>query len=306
MKTPSRLYYFSDAYGGHDEQNPLSQPDADVLISTDYGSAINRPRQREFDILGNEQVTDHILRLLLQQHDEYSRRNDLDASAKQSFIDAGTGVFINAAPRVNRSNAEPFYLATLRGGAIRVVATPLHALSAVRDHVETLAHLPNPQSEKESNGLYSHREQFRSRLTPTLLQENKRLALQKDNPDIIPAYDKGWHVAYVDRFGNIVTWVKDVERQWEEIQRVGQGIGGTREHVQLTVGYPKAEASQHVQLGTSLGSAEPGAVSVYKNGNIDIVRKWKAGEGIREKLRNSAFRLFGSPQIGDPLKVDRA
>ncbi len=298
MNSPARTYFFSDTYGGQEEHNPLAAPDADVLISTDFGSLADSAH-REFDIFGAEQVTDHLLRLIIQQHDEIARRTDLTRRQRADFAEAGTGVFINSAPRINRSNGEPFYVATLRGGAIRIVTTPLSALSAVRDDVETLAYLPNPQSEGEHNGLYSHREQFRSRLTPVLLRTDTQLSLTPLDPQSIPEYQKPWHVAYIDRFGNIITWTEDAERQWNEILRVGDEMGQTRDRIALTIG----GTAHDVKIGSSLGQAEPGQVSVYRNGNIDLVRKWAAADTPRERLRLSAYILFDRPRIGDPCGI---
>lgn len=300
---PSRLYYFSDAYGGHDEPDPLRNPDPDVLISTDFGSAIPRDREREFDTFGQEAVTDHLLRLIVQQHDEFAKRKDVSSKKRQEFLRAGTGVFINSAPRIDHSNAQPFYLATLRNGTIRVVTTPLEALSAVKNDVENLSYLPNPQNEQDQNGLYTNKEQFRSRLTPTLLHADTELPLQQANVSDIPDYKKGWHVAYVDRYGNMITWNPDVEGQWEEIRRVAENIDDTRQSVQIAIGQEEQRTQQKVLLGSSLGQADPGALSLYKNGNLDIVRKWHREDTAASKLRQSAYVLFGKPQIGDAVAV---
>lgn len=300
MNSPARQYFFSDTYGGHQDPDPLALPDADVLISTDFGSLIEHPVRREFDILGREQVTDHLLRLLLKQHDEAVDRTDVPRQHRDDFLRGRTGVFINAAPRLNRANGEPFYVATLRGGAIRIVTTPLSALSAIRDDVETLSFLPNPQSADESNGLYTHREQFRSRLTPVLLRDDSALDLTSVDPAAIPVYDKPWHVAYVDRFGNIITWVDDVEQQWTEILRIADTLGHTRDRVSLMIGEGNP---QEAELGTSLGQAGPGALTLYRNGNIDIVRKWALGDTARDKLRQSAYVLLGKPRIGDECAI---
>ena len=303
MNTPSRLYYFSDAYGGHRLPDPLRDPDADALISTDFGSANDRPVQREFDTFGQEAVTDHILRLVVHQHDEFAKRTDLSRRKKREFLQAGTGVFINSAPRIDHSNAEPFQVASLRGGAIKVVATPLSALTAIRGDVEDLSYLPNPQSETEQNGLYGHREQFRSRLAPTLLRNDSRLPLVSQDPGKIPTYAKAWHVAYVDRYGNIITWVKDVEAQWNEITQIADRIGDTRAQVQFSISGRSRFATQAVTLGTSLGEGDPGQLSVYRNGNIDLVRKWSPADTAESKLRSSAYELFERPVIGDEIQV---
>ncbi len=295
---PQRTYFLSDAYGGHEEWNPLRQPDSDVLISSDYGGRPDQPVHREFDIFGQEEVAAHILRLVLSQHDELLRRTDLTDREKEAAVGLGTGIFINSAPRTEKNNAEPFYLATARGGAIRIVTTPLAALSAVRDQVETLQHLPNPTDPKGWNRLYTGREQFRSRLTPRLLHPNHGLELVEDHPSDIPEARKDWHVAYVDRFGNVITRTENPDTEWAAIER---GTTGQNDRLRLLLG---EHLTGPLETTTSLGEATPGATSVYKNsGGIDVVVKWVPHQTAKERLASSAWNALGRPKIGTPIKL---
>ncbi len=291
-----RLYLFSDTYGGHEEWDPLKSPDADARIATDIRSGF-RDVQREFDIFGAEQITDHVLRAVLRLHDELRERgHEKDAGV--------TGVFINSAPRTtqNLNGDSAFYLAHL-GDCVRVVATPVSALSAVKKQVTRLYHLPN-----ENNELYSAREQFRSSFTVALLADNHGLKLVEDDPDVvIPDAVEGIKLAYVDRFGNMVFYDNTKERgsflrKVNDKQASGgfAGVGGgiTR----LAVG----DVSREVVSGTSLAAAAPGALTVYGNdGNVEIVSKWSSEWSTADKVKNSAYSQFGRPKLGDPLFIVR-
>jgi hypothetical protein len=295
---PQRTYFLSDTYGGSDDWNPLALPDPDVLISTDYGGRPAQPVHREFDIFGQEDVAAHVLQLVLSQHDELLQRTDLTDDQRQAAIGLGTGIFINSAPRTARNNAEPFYLATARGGAIRIVTTPLAALSAVRDQIETLQHLPNPTDPKGWNGLYTGREQFRSRLTPRLLHPNHGLTLEKDSPSDIPKARRDWHISYVDRFGNVVTRTENPDAQWAAIESATKAEG---DRLRLLLG---EHLTGPLEITTSLGEATPGAPSVYKNsGGIDVVVKWVPNQTASERLASSAWNALGRPKIGTPIKL---
>jgi hypothetical protein len=280
---PARYYFFSDTYGGSETANPFARADADALICTDYGCAGEHPIRREFDIFGTERVTDHILRLVLQQHDAFAQRTDISKEHKRRFLAAGTHVFINSAPRIDGRNGHPFY-----------IATPLTALSAVRDNVESLEVLPNPGPNEGGNGLYESNEQFRSRLTPSLFCDDSLVQLTKVDPSTIPPYKQPWHVAYIDRFGNIVTWVNNVERQWDEIRNVSGATGAARNAIKVTIGQSR---SRTVLIGKSLAEAVPGSLSIYCNGNIDIVRKWTPSD------QSSAYALLNRPSIGDLVRI---
>ena len=54
---------------------------------------------------------------------------------------------------------------------------------------------------------------------------------------------------------------------------------------------------------TSLRDAEPGALVVYKNKNIDILGKWMAEEDSYTRLYKSSYFQFAKPEIGARLKV---
>ncbi len=272
---PDRLYLLSDTYGGHETWDPLKSPDIDARIATDIRSCITGVR-REFDILGGESVTDHVLRTVIKLHDEGGDR-----------IPGTTGVFINHEPRTTQHrNGNSFYLAEV-GPKIKVAATPVSALSPIKERVTTLHHLPN-----EDNGLYAAREQFRSSYTVVLLAEDHGLKLVEDDPRIaIPDYPAGCSLIYVDRFGNLVLY-EHGDRQNILAEAVA---GEPGENLNLTIG----EASSSVAIGTSLADAEPGSLVLYRNdGHFEVITKWKSEWTAQERLRYSAYERFHKPQIG--------
>ena len=306
--SPLRTYFLSDTFGGQEEWNPHALPDPDVMISTDFGSRPDQPVHREFDIFGQEEVSAHILRLVLAKHDELSTRLDLRGEKRQRAIEGGTGVFINSAPRIERTNAEPFYLATARGGRVRIVSTPLSALSAVKGEIETLQYLHNPTKLDETNGLYTGSEQFRSQYTPILLDPNHGLALENADPAMIPDARNDWHISYVDRFGNVITRIENAEAQWQEILRVASEVDGSRDRVRLLLGKGSdAQPTPPLELTKSLGAATPGVASVYRNsGGIDVVVKWMPHQSASSRLASSAWQELGKPAIGTPIAVSHA
>ena len=305
---PLRTYFLSDTFGGQEEWNPHALPDPDVQISTDFGSRPDQKIHREFDIFGQEEVAAHVLRLVLGKHDELLTRTDLKGDKREQAINGGTGVFINSAPRTERTNAEPFYLATARGGKVRIVSTPLAALSGVKDQIETLQYLHNPVGLTETNGLYTGKEQFRSQYTPILLDPNHGLELKNADPAMIPDPRKDWHISYVDRFGNVITRIEDAEAQWEEILRVASEVDENRGRVRLLLGKgADAQPTQPLELTTSLGSATPGVASVYRNsGGIDVVVKWMPHQSASARLASSAWAELGKPAIGTAIGVSEA
>ncbi len=288
---PQRTYFFSDTYGG--SGNPLEKPDADALITTDLRGQPKAPRHREFDIFGNTQVTAHILRMVRDLHAALDRHNLYSADYKREVRDMGTGIFINDAPRTNHTNGHPFYYAELDHG-ISVVTTPLEVLSSVRGHVQKLLRLPN-----QDNGLYPNGEQFRSSYTPELLDPavRERLPMEEVSPDEIPEFRTDWHLAYVDRFGNLITYVPNPEEQWEQVLQAA----GASKQVRLTIG----DTRHNIKLGTNLGASEPGELLIYGNGNIDLARKWAAGDTPQQRLDFSAYRQFKEPTIGDGISAEK-
>lgn len=176
LSYPDRMYLLSDTFGGNGDTSkeepavwhPFTSPDIEAHIATDIRSDFRGVRQK-FDIFGAEKISDHVLCAT------FDLQNKNSASGT-------TGIFVNHAARTEKGkNGEPFYVAQL-GDAVRVVATPLSALSAVRNRIHRLYHLPN-----ENNGLYGPHEQFRSSFTPRLLAQNHGLELVEDDPSIYPA-----------------------------------------------------------------------------------------------------------------------
>jgi hypothetical protein len=282
-----RIYAFSDTYGR--SKNPFLQDDADALISTDFRSFPLETVRREFDIYGREAVTAHLVRLVFALTDALMANKYMSDDVKKEFESSHTGIFINAAPRVGKDNGYPFYVAT--GKNIRIVTTDLSALSTVKHRIETIAHLPN-----EGNVIFSSTEQFRSSYTPFLLHPDHNIDLISDSLDVIPDYpaDK-WELSYVDRFGNMMTYTKHPEERLAEIRKAADKDG----MLTMLIG----NVSQKVYVGSSLRDAEPGSLVVYQNGDIDILRKWTAGEDSYSRLYKSAFLQFSKPEIGAKIEV---
>lgn len=285
-----RIYKFSDTYG--QSTSPL-QDDADARISTDFRSFPLYEQDRDFDIYGREKITAHILRLIIQLHAEVDHARYLSSSIKKEFKETTTGIFINAAPRTGKQNGIPFYVATAKN--IRIVTTDLSALSSIKEKIESIAHLPN-----SANNLYSETEQFRSSYAAWLLREDHGLSLDKDSLDVIPDYPEDqWELAYVDRFGNLVTFIKNPKKTWTELQKKAR-------HGEKSVRIFIGETSKRVRLTSSLRDADPDELVIYPNeGNIEILRKWDpADESSEERLRESAYRRFHEPHIGGLIKID--
>jgi hypothetical protein len=283
-----RMYAFSDTYGR--SKNPFLQDDADAILSTHFRSFPLESHRRYFDIYGREAITAHLLRLIFALHDELEASPYLSKDVKAEFAKTATGIFINAAPRVSKENGAPFYVATAEG--IRIVTTDLNALSTVKHRIQTIAHLPN-----ENNNLYGRHEQFRSSYTPYLLHDDHGLKLDKDTLDVIPDYPEDkWELAYVDRFGNMLTYTKNVDARWSEVSEASQSLGG---YVKLIIG----NVSQRTQIGSSLDAAEPGGLVMYQNGDIEVLRKWRPNEDSYTRLYKSAFFQFNKPEIGSRVRL---
>lgn len=283
-----RVYLFSDTYGR--SKNPFLQDDADALISTDYRSFPLEDIRREFDIYGRETITEHVLRLIFELYDHSLSSSYLSEEVKTEFKQTHTGVFINAAPRTSKENGAPFYVAT--GDGIRIVTTNPSGLATVKQKIKSLHRLNN-----DKNVIYTPTEQFRSSYTAFLLHHDHNIDLIEENIDaVIPDYQAGkWELSYVDRFGNMVTYTKDVEQQWARIEKAADSNG----MVKIIVG----NVSQNAYLGTSLRDIEPGALAIYKNKNIDIVRKWMEGEDSYTRLYRSSYLQFSKPEVGAEIKI---
>lgn len=282
-----RVYLFSDTYGR--SKNPFLQDDADALISTDFRSFPLESVRREFDIYGRETITEHVLRLIFELHDHALVSTYFKDDVKAEYGKITTGVFINAAPRVSKENGAPFYVAT--GDGVRIVTTNPAGLSTVKDRIKTLHRLNN-----DNNVIYTNTEQFRSSYTAYLLHPEHGIDLIEESLNIIPDYpDNKWELSYVDRFGNMISYTKDVEKQWAAIEAAADSSG----MVKIIVG----NVSQNAYLGTSLRDIEPGALAIYKNKNIDIVRKWMADEDSYTRLYRSSYLQFSKPEVGAAIKI---
>lgn len=282
-----RVYLFSDTYGR--SKNPFLQDDADALLSTDYRSFPLESVRREFDIYGRESITEHVLRLIFELHEQALQSPYFSDEVRAEYAQTTTGIFINAAPRTSKENGAPFYVAEADG--IRIVTTNPAGLATVKDKLTSLKHLDN-----NKNIIYGNTEQFRSSYTAYLLHPDHNVDLVEDSLDMIPDYPEDkWELAYVDRFGNMITYTGDVEKQWKKISDAADSNG----MVKLIVG----NVSQQVFLGSSLRDAEPGALVVYKNKNIDILRKWMEGEDSYTRLYRSSYLQFSKPEVGATIKI---
>lgn len=286
-----RVYAFSDTYGR--SKNPFLQDDADALLCTDFRSFPLEEVRREFDIYGREAITGHILRLLFQLHEDILQYDYLSKAVKKEFAETTTGVFINAAPRISRENGAPFYVATAKDCNMRIVTTDLVGLSSVKDKLATLARLDN-----DKNTIYSRTEQFRSSYTAFLLHPDHGHDVIEEEIDIIPDFpDDKWELSYVDRFGNLLTYTKDPEKQWKEVLACAKKANTDK--VNLLIG----NVGQYVHVGSSLRDADPGSLVMYPNGDLDVLRKWEADEDSIARLYKSAFFQFAKPAIGSRIRL---
>jgi hypothetical protein len=283
-----RTYLFSDTYGR--SKNPFLQDDADALLSTDFRSFPLENIRREFDIYGRETITEHMLRLIFELHEHTAASGYLSPEVKTAYHETVTGIFINAAPRLDKENGAPFYLAIADG--IRIVTTNPAGLSTIKHKLKSLHRLDN-----YNNPIYGHTEQFRSSYTAFLLHPDHHIDLiDEDINTIIPDYpDTKWELAYVDRFGNMISYTKDVEKRWAELEAAADA----NHMVKVIVG----NVSQTMYLGTSLREAEPGALVIYKNKNIDILRKWMTDEDSYTRLYRSSYMQFSKPEVGATIKI---
>ncbi len=286
--TLRRVYLFSDTYGR--SKNPFLQDDADALLSTDFRSFPLEEVRREFDIYGRETITEHVLRLIFELHEQSLASPYMSEEVKAAYRDTVTGIFINAAPRLDKKNGAPFYVATADG--IRIVTTNPSGLSTIKHKLKTLHRLNN-----DSNPIHGPTEQFRSSYTPFLLHPDHAIDLIEEKiDDVIPEYpDNQWELAYVDRFGNMISYTKDVEKQWALLEAAAD----SNHMVKVIIG----NVSQTMYLGTSLRDAEPGALVIYKNKNIDILRKWMQDEDSYTRLYRSSYLQFSKPEVGARIKI---
>ena len=282
-----RVYLFSDTYGR--SKNPFVQDDADALLSTDFRSFPLESAHREFDIYGRESITEHMLRLIFELHEATLASPYLSKEVKEEYKKTLTGVFINAAPRLTKENGGPFYIAS--GDGVRIVTTNVSGLSTIKNKLKTLHHLDN-----DKNIIYGNTEQFRSSYTAFMLHPDHQIDLIEDKLDIIPDYpaDK-WELSYVDRYGNMISYTRDIDRTWSQIEAAADQNNA----VKLIIG----NVSQTVYLGSSLRETEPGALVVYKNKNIDILRKWMPDEDSYTRLYRSVYLQFSKPEVGAKIRI---
>lgn len=294
----NRIYSFSDTYGGN--RNPdgtpkglLERPDFDVMFETHFGSPHIYDWVRVVeDVYGLPvEYVQHLVRLAVQLHSHADE-------------DVGrTGIFINAAPRT-RGATPPFYVLDLtaqnRASVIRAVSTSLEAFSPVRDSVSRVRKLP-----ENGGGLHKPGEQFRSRFTPDLLQESvcERAQLEECDADIIPHEPNGWRIGWVDSFGNVITRVVGESAR----EKTAALTSSDHETCDIIVGGRRVT----LRTGRGLEAATPGELTIYTNGNLDIVRKWGWGAGHAQlpdethetRITHSAYYALGEPSLGTEIAI---
>jgi hypothetical protein len=265
-----RNYLLSDTYGGQKEWDPFTAQDIDAIITTDIRSGL--PAQGKFDIFGAKALTGHLLRAAVNLHDENPGIGQ-------------TGIFINSAPRTEEGvNGQPFYRAETDNGLV-IVATPKEVLSAIKNRITNLLHLPN-----KDNELYGNDEQFRSSFTPRLLAENHGLNLVENDLDEIPDEPEGIKLAYIDRFGNLVIY-----------ENPAGTISNLSDEIRVQIG----KVSKKVLVDESLGQAPSGRLITFPNDrNTEIMSKWSPQWSAAERLKKSAYQKFNQPKIGAPVYID--
>ncbi|PJC36796.1 hypothetical protein CO046_03850 [Candidatus Peregrinibacteria bacterium CG_4_9_14_0_2_um_filter_53_11] len=307
-----RTYLFSDTYGGRRRQDgaplgPLERPDLDVQLETDFGSA---------EALGPVHLREDVYGLPA-AHVRHLVRLALNLQAEHGAPVGRTGIFYNAAPRLT-PGGEPaaFYVADAvpggsEGSLARIVTTDLDILAGSERHLTRLRTLPT-----RDNLLHENGDQFRSRLTPGLLSElvasGARLAEVTD--PTIPGLPEGWRVRWVDAFGNILT-----EAVGPDAQAQVAAILARQKPVNLRLGAAKQGCL--VKATDGLESSGPGDLSLYPNGNIDLVRRWGWGaarfgsggsrdtpgslpeENPQTRIYHSAYNSFGRPRLDDKVQV---
>ncbi len=276
LNYPDRIFSVSDCHGGHDIWHPFTSPDVVEQLTQSVRSDL--PEVSRFDNFGTSSAYNrYLVKAASRLHEDHLPQR-------------GTGLFINSAPRTEENNnGHPFFRAELDHG-LTVVATPLTVLSGVRDKIRKLYRLPN-----DNNGLYDgSREQHRSSLTPRLLADNHGLDLDEIDPSEIPELPPHCELAYVDRFGNLV--ISGVGKDIDKIrQAIAENVGGS---IAILIGRVR-----YVGVGRSLSSAKPGATVIYDNdGDVEIVTKWDPKWNHKKRLNRSAWRLFGTDDVGTHVR----
>lgn len=268
-----RTYIFTDTVGDMYHFDPLNRDDPDAIISHHIRGLSDQTILREFDLAGRASIVDHVLRTIVSLHHESNKSLGI------------TGIVINKAPRTKLcENGQPFYLAELKNN-IRIVTTPLGALSAIRDHVSHLFRID------EDNEVWPRGSQFRSSYVAALLSPYHTFHLLEEDVAIIPKQVETWHVSYIDRFGNIITH-------------------GCTDKVLVTLAQPRecilhlGNDQRQVKVISSLLEAQPGQLALYGNdGNIDVVYKWSNELSDEECFEESAYIQFQKPQIGTQVSI---
>jgi len=292
-------YFVSETYGGNSPDPTRATVDADVHLETDLSvmeEALRHGDSQEISLLGGGFPTKinsrgreialphHLAGLMESWHDEYSEE------LKRHGI--FNGLFINYAPRDKRfDNGPPFYEVETDSG-LRIVTTfPADMLAGIRDHIRTIAEIPN-----KNNPLYGDQAQFRSRDAHRYLRKEHGYPVHelKDEQaqDVLTKryYGNGvdgLRIKFVDIYGNIIGEGDDAVAE-----KLAETARSENKSVQLSIN----EHTTDAEAALSLNQGSDGAVLVYPNGrNIDVARKWREGEDSTFTTDNSAYRRFEKP-----------
>lgn len=212
-------------------------------------------------------------------------------------------VVVNNAPRDNTSeNGKDFYLA-LTDNDVKIIATPLEALSFVRERILALFRIPT-----EGHPLFNGNwEQFRSSIIARSDEVSDHLVrvygvsdleelqanLRRDRSfSPIPEQEHDVQLAYEDNFGNERLRVKRIG----DVRRLLRGATSAILRI-------NGEIDQPVELVSGLRQITGGRFGLYENiadgqvsgdqpAYVELVRRWEDND------RRSGAEALGRPKIG--------
>lgn len=212
-------------------------------------------------------------------------------------------VVVNNAPRDNTSeNGKDFYLALTDNG-VKIIATPLEALSFVRHRILALFRIPT-----EGHPLFNGNwEQFRSSIIARSDEVPDHLVLVYGVSDLeelqanlgrnrnfspIPEQEHDVQLAYEDEFGNERLRVKRIG----DVRRLLRGATSAVLRI-------NDETEQPVELVSGLRQITGGRFGIYENiadghvpgdqpAYVELVRRWEDDD------RRSGAEALGRPKIG--------
>lgn len=331
------LHSFNDVFSTGDE-------DFDAALTTQYRHL--RPRDTEYGVGGRDLRDSHgvepVLRaaygvelvaqlldgLQAEVKSAISRAEVLGRGLHSNIEDArcfvqskAVRVIANSAPRSDKkgqNNGTNFYLGILDNG-LEVYATPIDALTYVRERIVALFEIPNVD-----HPLFDgEREQFRSSIIARTCEEPSHLKRIFGNADwpqcideilghlpgfhdidvpIIPQQDHLLQVAFVDEFGNVRVRARAKGATRKSIQAALKDNS-----FQIGIGGVEDDRRRRVRLVSSLDDLKEGELGFYENvsdpfdygkpGYWELNAKWN---GTRI---NTHRERLGSPKIGTPIYI---